>query len=235
MNFRENYSGLSDEEPLTVAASRADLVHEAVLAMDCEMARRGLTYQEVHAKMRAVARLEYREARKHRRPRKANKYFVASMNVCMLLLVILGVLLLVIFLTAYHLVPDGWEYPILDACGGSGMAVLAVQPWLRRTIRFWISLVVSFVLQLLVGYWINVHEAPHSRNGLKGAAFLAILAGYAVGAILFLLMQQLGHQSLHSQECPLTRCRNRDSVQATADQPAQNAPCVRSKISKLTP
>jgi hypothetical protein len=48
-------------------------------------------------------------------------------------------------------------------------------------LTFWISLVLSCTVQLLVGYWLNVHPTPQTRNELKGAAVLAIVPGYAVG------------------------------------------------------
>jgi hypothetical protein len=191
MSFQENYAGLSDEELLMIAASRADLVQEAAVAMDSEMARRGLSYQEARAKKREVARLESKEARRHRPSPKGTKYFVARMNGWMLLLLALGVPLLVVFLTAFHFVSEEWGHPILGACMGAVIAVSVVQPWLRRTASFWLSLVISCAVQLLAGHWISVRYAPQSRSELKGAAFLAIVAGYAVGAVLFLLIQRL--------------------------------------------
>ncbi len=69
-------------------------------------------------------------------------------------------------------------------------AISGVQPWLRQTRSFWLSLPVVFIVDLLVGHRINVHFAPQSRNELRGAAFLAILAGYAIGVPLFLLLQK---------------------------------------------
>jgi hypothetical protein len=53
---------MNDDELLMTAASRVDLVPEAAHALDSEMARRQLSYQEAHAKKREVARLEIKEA-----------------------------------------------------------------------------------------------------------------------------------------------------------------------------
>jgi hypothetical protein len=191
VNFQENYAGLNNDELLMIAASRADLVHEAALALDSEMARRGLSYLEARAKKREAARLEIKEARKHRPSRKGSKYFVAKLNGWMLLVLALGVPLLVISLMPFHLVPEEWDFPILAVCMGAVIAVSAVQPWLRHTVSFWVSLVVSCTVQLLVGYSISLHLAPKSRGELKGAAVLAIVPGYAVGTLLFLLLQKL--------------------------------------------
>lgn len=63
------------------------------------------------------------------------------------------------------------------------LAVSGVQPWL-------LSLPIVFVMDLLVGHRIKVGLAPQSRNELRGAAFLAILAGYAVGVPVFLLLKK---------------------------------------------
>jgi len=191
VNFQENYAGLGDDELLLIAASRADLVPEAALAMDSELARRGLSYQEACAKKREVARLEIKEARRHDPSRKGSKYFVVRANGWMLLLLVLGQSLLALALVFLHLVPEVWEFPILTVYMGAVIAVSVVQPWLRQTASFWISLAVSCAVQLLVGCWISVHLAPQTRGELKGAAVLPILPGYAVGTVLFLLLQKL--------------------------------------------
>ena len=191
MNFQANYAGLNDDELLAIAASRADLVQEAAFAMDSEMARRGLSYQEARTREREAARLEFREATRHHSARKRSKYFVAKANGWMLLLLAVSVPLLVFALVLFHLVPKEWYFPILGVCMGAVIAVSAVQPWLRQTVSFWISLVASCTVQLFVGYWISAHLAPQSRGESKGAAFLAIVSGYAVGIPLFRLLQKL--------------------------------------------
>jgi hypothetical protein len=191
LSFQENYASLSDDELLTIAASRADLIQEAALALDSEMARRRLSYQEARARKREIARLEIKELRRHRPSPKGTKYFVARMNGWMLLLLALGVPLLVISLIAFHLVREEWDLPILAVCIGAVIAISIVQPWLRQTVSFWLAVVVSCTVQLFVGHWISVHQSPHSRGALKGAAFLAIVFGYAVGAVLFLFLQKL--------------------------------------------
>ncbi len=173
------------------AASRAHLVPEAAHLLDSEMARRGLSYQEAHAKKRDVARLEIQEARKHRSSRKGSKYFVAKANGWMLLLVAVGSPLLVIGLMGFHLVPEEWFFPILSVCIGALIAIAAVQPWLRKTSGFWISLVVSCAVQSIVGYWLSVHLAPQTRGEVKGVGVLTIVPGYLVGVLLFLLLQKL--------------------------------------------
>jgi hypothetical protein len=194
MDFQENYSHLSDDELLSVAGDRRDLVQEAALALDSEMARRGLSYQKAYANKREITRLEIKEARRHRPSTKGSKYFVSQMSGWMILLLISGELLLMVPLMIFHWVQEEWAFAILLVWTGALIGVSAVQPWLRRTRSFWLSLVVSCAVQLFAGHWISAHFAPRSRNEMKGAGFLAMFAGYLVGALLFLLLQKLKPQ-----------------------------------------
>jgi hypothetical protein len=128
------------------------------------MAKRGLTYQQAQARRREIARLEMKEIRRHRPSPKGTKYFVARTNGSMLLLLAVGVPVLVICLSALKLM----DLPILAACMGAVIAISAVQPWLRQTVSFWLSIVISCTVQLFVGHWISVHQAPHSRGAKRG-------------------------------------------------------------------
>jgi hypothetical protein len=189
VNFRENYVGLSDDELLIIAASRVDLVPEAARAMDSEMARRCLSYQDAHAKKRDVARQKIKEARRGRPSPKGTKYFVAQIRGRWLLL-LLSPTLLVFLLSFPHIVSEEWLLSIIFASYGIVSAISAVQPWLRQTTSFWLSVAIGCTIELLVGHLITLRLAPQSRGELKGAAFLAILAGYAVGVPLFLLLEK---------------------------------------------
>jgi hypothetical protein len=191
VNFQENYARLSDDELLVIAADRVDLVQDAALALDREMASRGLSYQEACARKREATRLEFKEATKHHTRKKSSKYFVARLNGWMLLLIVLGVPLLFFLMMFSHLVPSGYIFPIFAVCLGCIVAVSVVQPWLRQTVSFWVALVASGTVQLLVGYWVMAHLALWSRGPIKGATVLTIAPGYAVGILLFLLLQKL--------------------------------------------
>jgi hypothetical protein len=137
-------------------------------------------------------RIEIKEARRHRSSRKESKYFVAKANGWMLLVLALGVPMLVLVSMFFHLVPKEWEFPMLAVFMGAAIVITVVQPWLRHTASFWISLVVSCTVQVLVGYWLTMHLAPQTRSELKGAAVLAIVPGYAVGILSYFLLQKLG-------------------------------------------
>jgi hypothetical protein len=116
-------------------------------------------------------------------------YFVRQIRGRWLFL-LLSPILLIPLLSFPNIVSQAWLLPLMFASFGVVSAISGVQPWLRQTRSFWLSLPVVFIVDLLVGHRINVHFAPQSRNELRGAAFLAILAGYAIGVPLFLLLQK---------------------------------------------
>jgi hypothetical protein len=191
-SFRERYASLSDDELLHIAGDRRDLLEEACIALDAEMARRGLTHKQARAKRRDSLRLDIEEARPHRQRRNQSKYFVTQMNLgaCFIGLAI-GVALLMIFTPSHGRFPDEWLFPLVVVYLGGLIACLAVQPWVRETFSFWICLAISFVPQFFVARWLTVYHPSHSRSGDKGSAILSMLAGYLVGGALFLLMQKL--------------------------------------------
>jgi hypothetical protein len=185
MSFEERYAGLSDEELLMIAASRTDLVQEATVALDTEMARRGLSYQQARAKKRQVARLEYKEDTKHSKP---SKYLLRNLDWGMFLF---GLPLILLSLTTFYFLPAEWNFPIFETSMGAVLAVSIVRPWLYRTISFWLSLVIACNVQLLIGHWLNVHDATQARHDIKGVGSLTVIVGYVVGAFVFLLIQRL--------------------------------------------
>lgn len=189
-SFQERYASLSDEELLHIAGDRRDLREEALLALDAEMARRGLTQQHARAKKRDELRMDIQEARAHHPKRNKSKYFVAQMHLRAYFIGLVGLVLLMV-LTYHYRVRDEWEWPLVVVYLSALIACLAVQPWVRRTLSFWFSLAISFVPQIVVAHWLAVYHPTHSRSGLKGSAFLSMLAGYALGGCVFVLLQKL--------------------------------------------
>ena len=190
MDYAENYSALTDDELLKVAAGRSHLVHDAALALDSEMSHRRLDYKEAFSRRRETTRQQIHEARVQSAP-KGNKYLVGRMNGWTTLLVIIVPLAVFLPSMIFHLVPEEWQFPIFNTCLSTGLALGMTRPWLKRTVSFWLSLFASCTVQLPIGYWINVRTAPYTRGELKGAGFLTIAAGYALGAALFLLLQKM--------------------------------------------
>lgn len=188
-NFHEQYARLSDDELLHVAGDRRDLLEEAKLALDAEMARRGLTHTQARARKRDDLRLDIKEARAHYTKRNKSKYFVAQLNLRAFFIGLAGLLLLMVL--NHHRVPEEWSWPLFVVYMSALIACLAVQPWVRRTLSFWLCLAISFLPQFVVAHWLAVYHPSHSLGGEKGSAVLSMLAGYVLGGSLFLLLQKL--------------------------------------------
>lgn len=182
---------LSDDELLHVAGDRRDLMEQAAIALDSEMARRGLTYEQARGNKRAHLRREFAEARAQTSKRNRSKYFVARLNLPAFFAGLVGEVALMVFLLGGKRVREEWVWPLLVVYIAALLSILSVQPWVRRTLSFWVSLLVSFAPQFFVAHWLAVYHPDDSRSGLKGAGILSMFAGWLVGAPLFLLLQKL--------------------------------------------
>ena len=190
-SFDERYASLSDEELLHIAGDRKDLLPEAAVALDTEMARRGLTQEQARAKRRDGLRFDIKEASAHNPKRKKSKYFVSKINLRVYFIGLAGAVLLMVVTLGHHRVPEEWSWPLFVVYISALIACLAVQPWVRRTLNFWLCLAISFVPQFAVAHWLAVYHPVRSNSGAKGSAFLSMLAGYLLGGALFLLLQKV--------------------------------------------
>jgi hypothetical protein len=190
-NFKAQYASLGDEELLHIAGDHRDLRPEAVSALDVELARRSLTQKHVRAKKRDEFRQEIQEVRAHQPKRNKLKYFVAQINLSEFFIGFAGLMLCVIVTFKSHRLWDEWQDSIFFVQLDSLIAFLAVQPWVRKSLGFWVSLIVASVPQILVGHWLTVYHPTRTTAGLKGTGFLSMLAGWIVGVPLFLLLQRL--------------------------------------------
>jgi O-antigen ligase len=103
----------------------------------------------------------------------------------------------VLSLTGFHLIPEPWVIPVLTACIGLAIGISIVQPWLRRTLSFWLALAVTCAVQLFVAYWIDVRAVLLRGSNAKGAGLLSLFVGFAVGVPLFYLLQKLKPSQEH--------------------------------------
>jgi hypothetical protein len=190
-NFQEDYARLSDWELLHIAGDRRDLLKEATVALDVEMARRGLTHEQARAKKRDDLRLEIKEARAHYSKRNKSKYFVAKINLRAYLIGLAGLVLLMVLVLGDHRVPEEWFWPLVVVYLGILIACLAVQPWVRRTLNLWISLVLSCIPQFVAAHWLAVYHPARSSGETKGSGFLSLFAGWILGGLVFALLQKL--------------------------------------------
>jgi hypothetical protein len=185
------YASLNDEELLHIAGDRRNLRTEAALAIDIELERRGLTLKQVRTKKRDVLRSEIEEARAHQPKRSKSKYFVARLNLGEYFIGLMGFVLLMILTLRSHRIREDWKEPLLFVYIGTLIAYVAVQPWVRKTFSFWVSLTVATIPQFVVGHWLTVYHPSFTRSGFKGQGFLSMLAGAVIGVPLFLLLQRL--------------------------------------------
>jgi hypothetical protein len=177
MSLEPQYASLNDEDLLHVAADRKDLRPEAALALDTELARRGLTHKQARAKGRDELRMEIKEAMAHRPKRNKSKYFVAQLNLRAFFIGLAGLGLLMFLTLRSHRLRDEWAEPILFAYLGVLMACLAVQTWVRQTLAFWLSLAIGNIPQFIVSHWLAVYHPARSRGKLKGSGFLSMVPG----------------------------------------------------------
>jgi hypothetical protein len=86
----------------------------------------------------------------------------------------------------------------------------------NRTLSFWFSLAISFVPQFVVAHWLAVHHPAHSSSVAKGSGFLSMLAGYAVGCSVFVLLQKLSPGKAPKPHNSWLNPATRDEVDAMA-------------------
>jgi hypothetical protein len=75
-SFQEYFASLGDDELLHIAGDRKHMREEAVLALDTEMSRRGLTRQQVLSKRRDELRWDLKDAKRRQPNRIVSKYLV---------------------------------------------------------------------------------------------------------------------------------------------------------------
>ena len=188
-SFPEHYASLNDDELLHIAGDRKDLLKEAAVALDAEMARRGLTHHQARSRKRDNLRLDIEEARAHRK-RSKSKYFVTQINLSAVFIG-MAVPLLIVLIFGHYRFSEEWAFPIFVVYLGALPACLAVQPWVRQTLSFWFSLAVSFFPQFVVARWLAVSHPTYPSSATKGSALVSIIPGYLLGIVLFRLLQRL--------------------------------------------
>jgi hypothetical protein len=189
--YQERYASLTDDELLHIAGDRPALCDEAISALDSEMSKRGLTHEQVRVKGRDERRFEAKNARARRPKPKPSKYFVAKLRLPWFLLGLLGLLLLMFLLMGQFDLSDEWSEPVFVVYIAAFIACLAVQPWIRKNLRFWLALAISSIPEFAVSHWLALNYSGSSRYGLKVRCFLSLLVGYPFAAALFILFEKL--------------------------------------------
>ena len=187
-DFTSEYSHRSDDELLHLASGRGSLTTEAATALDAELHRRNLTESDRVEFQRFVKRQEQREARKGR-PKPFGTFKARFTWVDTLLTLLPTALISFAYFalpSRYHLTSD-WEDAAAYAMIVSIGIVVGSRRDLWRKRVFWISLVISSAIYLVVVHlWTyQVPYPPHSAR--KGALVLGFLLFFGVYSFVSIL------------------------------------------------
>jgi len=187
-SFQDEYAGLSDQELLIIAGDKENLLDEAALALDAEIKKRGLTYEQ-GKRLKTEMDLFRTGAPKASKPEKS-KYLADKPHMFWGLPITGAVVILYWLIVPKQLrLADEWNAPAVVAFLGTAMAPFAVRPRLRKQVSFWLAVLLSAAVQLLAAHWLLFRFPNPSRGTGKliwaGSAF----AGYSVGAAVYRLLQ----------------------------------------------
>jgi len=188
-NFQDEYAGLSDQELLIIAGDKVDLLEEAALALDSEIKKRGLTYAQAK-QLNTETELSESLDSNLSKPNNNSKYFADKPHVFWGLLISAAVVILYLLAVPKQFrIPDEWSEPAVVALLGTAMAPFAVRPRLRKQVSFWLAVLLSAAVQLLVAHWLIFRFPNPSRGAGKLIWAGSGLAGYSVGAAVYRLLQ----------------------------------------------
>jgi hypothetical protein len=175
-DFSTESSERSDDELLLLASDRASLTTEAAAALDAELRRRNLTEPDQVKHQQFVRRNEQREAKNRRR-----KIFGTRRDRAGWLDLLWAILAMAVISytylalpSRYHIKPD-WQEAAVHMMFASVFIAVVGRSWSRK-IGFWMSLILSSAIHLLVVYaWIQ-----RVGNLSRGQGKLAILLGFVL-------------------------------------------------------
>ena len=178
-NFSSEYSERSNDELLALASDRTFLTTEAAAALDAEFRRRNLT--EVVNLRRS---LRFTTIRRHTVVvRRSDRFSWVHLFWAVITMALISFTYLSLP-SRYHLKPD-WQEAAVDVMFASVFIAAACSTWWRK-IAFWMSLVISSAIHLLV-----VHDSIQRVGNGRGQGRLAVLVGfvlfYGVSALVRLL------------------------------------------------
>lgn len=194
-DFSTEYAEQSDDELLHLVTDRASLTDEAAAALDAELRRRNLTRSDQMKYQRFAHHMERREFRSRRRKIFGKRQFswlellsaFAAMGLISLAYVLLP--------NRYHLKPEWQDAAVLVMITAVGIAVGWRSLW--RDSAFWMALILSSTMQLVVAHaWVQ-RSGELSRGAGRLAAFLGFVLFFAIyGCIRLLRRNVYGEGSL---------------------------------------
>ena len=203
-DFSTEYSERTDDELLHLASQRHFLTTEARTALDAELSRRSLTESDRIEHQRFVKRQEQREAKKHRRkPFGPFKYQLSWRDILWAFAAIALVSFSYLALPSrYHMKSD-WQDAAFIVMMTSVLIAIASRSVFWRNFAFWMSLVMSSDIHLVLVHSWTRRLGDLSRSQGRGAAllgFVLFLAIYGFVRLLQRMFHSEGDQTTHSGE-----------------------------------
>ena len=195
-DFSTEYSERSDDDLLLLASDRASLTTEAAAALDAELRRRNLTQSDQAKYQQFVKRNEQREANRRRRRVLGTRRDRGSWVDLFWALVAMALISFTYLAlpSRYHLKPD-WQESAVDVMFASVFIAIASRVWWRK-IGFWMSLVISSAIHLVIVHaWIQ-RVGNFSRGQGKLAVLLGFVLFFAVYGIVWVLRRNFYGEEL---------------------------------------
>jgi hypothetical protein len=197
-DFSAEYSRRSDDELLQLASDRHSLTTEAAAALDSELRRRNLTESDRVELQRFVKLQEQREARKHRRKTFGPfKYQMSWQDILSTFAVMAFILFTYVVLPSrFHFIKPEWQDPAFIAMMTSIIIAFACKSVFWRNVVFWLSLLISSAVHLVVVHALTQRVGSLSRGAGKGSAVLGFLLFLAVFGFLRLLQRVFNSEEI---------------------------------------
>jgi hypothetical protein len=202
IDLSTEYSKRSDDELLHLASARHSLTTEAAAALDAELRRRNLTESDRIEHKRFVKRQGRHEARKHRRKTIGPfKYQLSWVDIFWAFAAIALISFAHIALPSrYHVKPE-WQEPAFIVMTTSVLIAIASRSVFWRKVGFWMSLVISSAIHLVVVHSWTQRLGDLSRSQGRGAALLGFVLFLAVYGLVLLSQRMFRgeeSQTMHS-------------------------------------
>jgi len=203
-DFSTEYSERTDDELLHLASQRHFLTAEARTALDAELSRRNLTESDRIEHQRFVKRQEQREAKKHRRkPFGPFKYQLSWRDILWAFAAIALVSFSYLALPSHYHMKSDWQDAAFIVMMTSVLIAIASRSVFWRNFAFWMSLVMSSAIHLVLVHSWTRRLGDLSRSQGRGAAllgFVLFLAIYGFVRLVQRMFHSEGDQTTHSGE-----------------------------------
>ena len=203
-DFSTEYSERTDDELLHLASQRHFLTTEARTALDAELSRRNLTESDRIEHQRFVKRQEQHEAKKHRRkPFGPFKYQLSWRDILWAFAAIALISFSYLALPSRYHVKSDWQDAAFIVMMTSVLIAIASRSVFRRNFAFWMSLVISSAVHLVLVHSWTRRLGDLSRSQGRGAALLGFVLFLAIYGFVKLVQRMFhieGDQTTHSGE-----------------------------------